>query len=195
MAASAGRDSGARGHSRAGRYGRSQTGTRVGRRQSPVLGHIGQGRQLPSRGHRGAVDGSVGAMAHTPRGAPGSGRVACLPRTTGGPAASLKAVVRLAHHRWAIEQQYAELKDELGLDHFEGRSFHGWHRHVVLTAIAYAFIQRERQRRRRHDLTFPQARAVITEYFDGALFPDTSTAPEDVAETGGNTATNLTKSY
>ena len=60
-------------------------------------------------------------MAHTPRGAPGSGRVACLPRTTGGPAASLKAVVRLAHHRWAIEQQYAELKDELGLDHFEGR--------------------------------------------------------------------------
>ena len=60
--------------------------------------------------------------------------------------ASLKAVVRLAHHRWAIEQQYAELKDELGLDHFEGRSFHGWHRHVVLTAIAYAFMQRERQR-------------------------------------------------
>ena len=84
--------------------------------------------------------------------------------------ASLKALVRLAHHRWAIEQQYAELKDELGLDHFEGRSFHGWHRHVVLTAIAYAFIQRERQRRRRHPLTFPQARAVITDILTAHYF-------------------------
>jgi SRSO17 transposase len=34
--------------------------------------------------------------------------------------ASLKALVHLAHQRWAIEQQYRELKDELGLDHFEG---------------------------------------------------------------------------
>jgi SRSO17 transposase len=84
--------------------------------------------------------------------------------------ASLKALVRLAHQRWAIEQQYAELKDELGLDHFEGRSFHGWHRHVALTAIAYAFIQRERQRRRRHALTFPQARAVITDILTAHYF-------------------------
>jgi SRSO17 transposase len=84
--------------------------------------------------------------------------------------ASLKALVRLAHHRWAIEQQYQELKDELGLDHFEGRSFHGWHRHVVLTAIAYAFVQRERQRRRRHHLTFPQARAVITDILTAHYF-------------------------
>lgn len=84
--------------------------------------------------------------------------------------ASLKALVRLTHQRWAIEQQYAELKDELGLDHFEGRSFPGWHRHVVLTAIAYAFIQRERQRRRRHPLTFPQARAVITDILTAHYF-------------------------
>jgi SRSO17 transposase len=39
--------------------------------------------------------------------------------------ASLRSLVRLAHHHWAIEQQYKELKDELGLDHFEGRSFAG----------------------------------------------------------------------
>jgi len=84
--------------------------------------------------------------------------------------ASLKAVVRLAHQRWAIEQQYAELKDELGLDHFEGRSYHGWHRHVVLTAIAYAFLQRERLRPRRHTLTFPQARAVITDILTAHYF-------------------------
>jgi SRSO17 transposase len=77
--------------------------------------------------------------------------------------ASLKALVRLAHQRWAIEQQYQELKTELGLDHFEGRSYHGWHRHVVLTAVAYAFLQQERLRRRRSDLTFPKARAVMTD--------------------------------
>jgi SRSO17 transposase len=38
------------------------------------------------------------------------------------PTASLRGLVRLAHQRWAIEQQYQELKDEIGLDHFEGRS-------------------------------------------------------------------------
>ena len=41
------------------------------------------------------------------------------------PTASLRALVRLAHQRWAIEQQYQELKDEIGLDHFEGRSLPG----------------------------------------------------------------------
>ena len=42
------------------------------------------------------------------------------------PTASLRQLVHLAHQRWAIEQQYQELKDELGLDHFEGRSLPGW---------------------------------------------------------------------
>ena len=77
--------------------------------------------------------------------------------------ASLQALVRLTHQRWAIEQQYQELKTELGLDHFEGRSYPGWHRHVALTAIAYAFLQQERLRRGRSGLTFPKVRAVITE--------------------------------
>ena len=58
--------------------------------------------------------------------------------------ASMKQLVRLAHQRWAIEQQYQELKTELGFDHFEGRSYPGWQHHVVLTAVAYAFLQRER---------------------------------------------------
>jgi SRSO17 transposase len=75
----------------------------------------------------------------------------------------LKTLVRLVHHRWAIEQQYQELKSELGLDHFEGRSFPGWHRHAALTAVAYAFLQRERQRRRSSTLTFPKVRAVMTD--------------------------------
>ncbi|MBA2602074.1 MAG: hypothetical protein H0U94_00670 [Acidobacteria bacterium] len=63
------------------------------------------------------------------------------------PIASLRALVRLAHQRWAIEQQYQELKGELGPDHFEGhfegRSLPGWQRHVVLTALAYSFLQND----------------------------------------------------
>lgn len=48
-------------------------------------------------------------------------------------------LVRLAKIRWRIEHDYRELKDGLGLDHFEGRSYTGWHRHVTLTALAQAF--------------------------------------------------------
>ncbi len=58
------------------------------------------------------------------------------------PTAARRALVRLAHQRWAIEQQYQELKGELGLDHFEGRSYPGWEHHVVLTAVAHAYLQR-----------------------------------------------------
>jgi SRSO17 transposase len=39
-------------------------------------------------------------------------------------------LVRLAHLRWQIELDYRELKDELGLDHYEGRSYTGWHHHT-----------------------------------------------------------------
>ncbi|GAA0922094.1 hypothetical protein GCM10009559_05310 [Pseudonocardia zijingensis] len=51
----------------------------------------------------------------------------------------LRTLVRLAKIRWRIEHDYRELKDGLGLDHFEGRSYIGWHRHVTLTALAQAF--------------------------------------------------------
>jgi SRSO17 transposase len=85
--------------------------------------------------------------------------------------ASLKQLVRLAHQRWAIEQQYQELKTELGLDHFEGRSYPGWHHHVVLTAVAYAFLQRERMRPDADPaLTLPAVRAIVTETFTALLF-------------------------
>ncbi len=57
-----------------------------------------------------------------------------LPETT-----PLKTLVRLAKIRWRIEHDYRELKTGLGLDHFEGRSYQGWHRHVTLTALAQAF--------------------------------------------------------
>jgi SRSO17 transposase len=52
---------------------------------------------------------------------------------------SLKTLVRLAKLRWRVEHDYRELKTGLGIDHFEGRSFVGWHRHVTLTVLAQAF--------------------------------------------------------
>jgi SRSO17 transposase len=84
--------------------------------------------------------------------------------------ASLQQLVRLAHQRWAIEQQYQELKTELGLDHFEGRSYPGWQHHLVLTAVAYAFLQRERMHDAVPALTFPAVRAIVTEIFTALLF-------------------------
>jgi SRSO17 transposase len=52
---------------------------------------------------------------------------------------SLKTLVRVAKLRWRAEHDYRELKTGLGIDHFEGRNFTGWHRHVTLTVLAQAF--------------------------------------------------------
>ena len=60
--------------------------------------------------------------------------------------ATLPEMVALVRGRWPIEQQYRELKDELGIDHFEGRSYRGWAHHTVLTAVAFTFLQLERRR-------------------------------------------------
>ena len=58
-------------------------------------------------------------------------------------------MVTVVRSRWPIEQQYRELKDDLGIDHFEGRTYRGWTHHTVLTAIAFTFLQLERMRVRR----------------------------------------------
>ena len=64
-----------------------------------------------------------------------------LPATTPMP-----ELVRLAKLRWRIERDYQELKDELGLDHFEGRGWRGFHHHGALCIAAYAFLAAERAR-------------------------------------------------
>lgn len=51
-----------------------------------------------------------------------------------------KTLVRLAKQRWRIEHDYRELKTGLGLDHFEGRSYHGFHRHLTLVTAAQLFL-------------------------------------------------------
>ncbi len=63
---------------------------------------------------------------------------------------SLKRLVRLAKLRWRVEQNYQQLKEELGLDHYEGRGWQGWHHHVTLVCLAYAFLLLERQRNKKN---------------------------------------------
>lgn len=58
-----------------------------------------------------------------------------------GPDVSPKKIIRLAHERWKVEQGYQQLKEELGLDHFEGRSWQGLHHHIALCFMAYDFLQ------------------------------------------------------
>jgi SRSO17 transposase len=55
-------------------------------------------------------------------------------------------LVRLARLRWRIEQDYRECKGALGLDHFEGRGWAGWHHHVTLVSVAHGFLSLERLR-------------------------------------------------
>ena len=57
-----------------------------------------------------------------------------------------KQIVRICKERWRTERMYEDLKGELGLDHFEGRSFPGWHHHVSVVLCCYAFVIAERIR-------------------------------------------------
>lgn len=62
-----------------------------------------------------------------------------LPKKT-----TLKELVNVAKLRWRIERDYEELKDEFGLDHYEGRKWRGFHHHATLCIAVYAFLMRER---------------------------------------------------
>ena len=62
---------------------------------------------------------------------------------------SLPKLVATARARWRVEQDYRELKDELGLDHFEGRSWQGFHHHLALVTTAFVFLRQEQSRLRR----------------------------------------------
>jgi SRSO17 transposase len=65
--------------------------------------------------------------------------LATLPKTM-----SRKQLVRRIKQRWRIERSYQDLKGELGLDHFEGRSYRGWHHHITCALACYAFLVAER---------------------------------------------------
>jgi SRSO17 transposase len=72
---------------------------------------------------------------------------------------TLRRLVRLAKCRWKIEQDYQQLKEELGLDHYEGRSWIGWHHHTTLVMMAHAFLTLETLRRKKNFWLDPAADA------------------------------------
>jgi SRSO17 transposase len=76
----------------------------------------------------------------------------------------LSRLVRTAKLRWRIEMDYQMLKGEVGLDHYEGRSWPGWNHHVTLVSLAYAFLLLER--------------------LIGSFFPSASTNYQEVAPKG-----------
>jgi SRSO17 transposase len=63
---------------------------------------------------------------------------------------TLRRLVRIAKARWKIEQDYQQLKEELGLDHYEGRYWAGWHHHVTLVMLAQAFLTLETLRNKKN---------------------------------------------
>ena len=63
--------------------------------------------------------------------------------------APLRTLVRAVKSRWSCEQAHQQLKEELGLDHFEGRTWAGLHHHALFTLISFAFLQHLRLREAR----------------------------------------------
>jgi len=72
--------------------------------------------------------------------------LANLPATT-----NLQTLAATIKARWICEQAHQQMKEELGLDHFEGRSWQGLHRHALMTMIAYAFLQHRRLKTARRE--------------------------------------------
>ena len=82
------------------------------------------------------------------------------------PKTALKDLVKTAKHRWIIERDYEELKQELGLGHYEGRGWRGFHHHATLCIAAYGFLVAERNR------FSPSARAGNLGFSTPAPAPD-----------------------
>src|SRR4051812_21554118 len=111
--------------------------------RGPMRSHFVVLRVRPAGHHqaaRRAADGSLPAGGVLGRRRPGAAEptdywLSSLPADT-----PLAKLVQLAKIRWRIEHDYRECKTGLGLDHFEGRTFTGWHRHVTLVTAAQLFL-------------------------------------------------------
>src|SRR5262245_37834400 len=93
---------------------------------------------------------------------------------------NLRTLAETIKGRWICEQAHQQLKEELGLDHFEGRSWQGLHRHALMTMIAYAFLQFRRlaaaKRKKKNQRPAAQAKlARRTARHSRALRPTTAT--------------------
>ena len=123
--------------------------------RGPQASRFASVRVCPAHRHaEGAGPGPEGwLLSEWPRGeaAPTKFYLSSLP-----PKTPLRTLVRLAKLRWRIERDYQEMKGELGLDHFEGRTWTGFHHHAALCAAAHAFLALRRA------LFPPTTRAVDT---------------------------------
>jgi SRSO17 transposase len=86
----------------------------------------------------------------------------------GGQSLGLRRLVKIARARWRVEMDYRELKEELGLDHYEGRHWLGWHHHVTLVSMAFAFLRSEQTRAKKNfwcdvDYAAPDSSAIASE--------------------------------
>jgi SRSO17 transposase len=86
----------------------------------------------------------------------------------GGQSLGLRRLVKIARARWRVEMDYRELKEELGLDHYEGRHWLGWHHHVTLVSMAFALLRSEQARAKKNfwcdvDYAAPDSSAIASE--------------------------------
>ena len=107
-------------------------------------------------------------------------------------ATTFKVLASTIKARWICEQAHQQLKEELGLDHFEGRSWHGIHRHALMTMIAYAFLQHRRlasaRREKKNEPATPTAKPASDTSChprsDHALAASAMSALSDMAQLG-----------
>ena len=90
------------------------------------------------------------------------------------PQAGLSRLVFFAKIRWRIEQSYQQLKEELGLDHYEGRGYRGWHHHVTMTMLAYGFLVLEALRSKKNYWVDPPENQAGDAGSDSVLVGDMS---------------------
>ena len=95
---------------------------------------------------------------------------------------NLRMILRVAFGRWPVEDCFREAKEELGLDHFECRSWHGIHRHLYVTILSHLFCARVREKFSQSDevttgelLTTEQVRRAMNIYLEGASLPRSRT--------------------
>ena len=91
---------------------------------------------------------------------------------------TFRKLVDLTKLRWRIERDYQELKQEVGLGHFEGRGWRGFHHHATLCIAAYGFLVSERER-------IPPSRPCYTTQFEKLAVPEGN-------RSGGSTAEDRT---
>jgi SRSO17 transposase len=102
--------------------------------------------------------------------------------------ASLETMAALIKARWVCEQAHQQMKEELGLDHFEGRSWTGLHRHALLTMIAFAFLQHlrlEQSRKRGKNPDRATTAADAARHSTRASRPSRSSPPASMSQLSG----------